>query len=84
MKSAVIELRQVAVSEPQGEALTLREKLLAYLELTKPRITFLIVLTAAAGFCLGARDGVHYLTLFHSMFAIALLSYGIATLNQFM
>jgi protoheme IX farnesyltransferase len=84
MKSAVIELRQAAVSEPRGEALTLREKLLAYLDLTKPRITFLIVLTAAAGFCLGAQGGVDYRTLFHSMFAIALLSSGIATLNQYM
>lgn len=84
MKSAVIELSQAGVSEPRGEELTVREKLLAYLELTKPRITFLIVLTAAAGFCLGAQSGVEYLTLFHAMFGIALLSSGIATLNQYM
>lgn len=84
MKSAVIELSQGGVSEPRGEVLTAREKMLAYVDLTKPRITFLIVLTAAAGFCLGARSGVDYLTLFHAMFGIALLSSGIATLNQFM
>jgi protoheme IX farnesyltransferase len=84
MKSAVIELSQGGVSEPRGEELTVRERLLAYLELTKPRITFLIVLTSAAGFCLGARSGVDYLTLFHAMFGIALLSSGIATLNQYM
>lgn len=84
MKSAVIELSQGGVGEPRGEALTVREKLLAYLDLTKPRITFLIVLTAAAGFCFGAQSGVNYLTLFHAMFGIALLSSGIATLNQYM
>src|SRR5438034_8700224 len=56
----------------------------AYLELTKPRITFLIVLTSAAGFCLGARGAVNYLTFTHAMIGIALLSSGIATLNQFM
>jgi protoheme IX farnesyltransferase len=84
MKSAVIELSQGRVSEAGGAELTVREKLSAYLELTKPRITFLIVLTAAAGFCLGARTGVDYPTLFHSMFGIALLSSGIATLNQYM
>lgn len=84
MKSAVIELSQAGVSESSGEELTVRERLLAYLELTKPRITFLIVLTAAAGFCLGAQSGVDYRVLFHAMFGIALLSSGIATLNQYM
>ncbi len=84
MKSAVIELGQGVVGESRGEELTVRERLLAYLELTKPRITFLIVLTAAAGFCLGAQSPVDYWTLFHAMFGIALLSSGIATLNQYM
>jgi protoheme IX farnesyltransferase len=84
MKTAVIELSQAGVSESGGEELTVRERLLAYLELTKPRITFLIVLTAAAGFCLGAQSGVDYRVLFHAMFGIALLSSGIATLNQYM
>jgi protoheme IX farnesyltransferase len=84
MKSAVIELSQSGVSEQGVGELTARERLLAYLDLTKPRITFLIVLTAAAGFCLGAQSGVDYLTLFHAMFGIALLSSGIATLNQYM
>ena len=83
MKTAVIELGQGVVGEPRGEELTVRERLLAYLELTKPRITFLIVLTAAAGFCLGAKSPVDYPMLFHAMFGIALLSSGIATLNQY-
>ncbi|MGA9995694.1 MAG: heme o synthase [Pyrinomonadaceae bacterium] len=65
-------------------ALTTREKIAAYVELTKPRITFLIVLTAAAGFCLGARGPLSYVALVHAMVGIALLSSGIATLNQFM
>jgi protoheme IX farnesyltransferase len=55
----------------------------AYLELTKPRITFLIVLTSAAGFCLGARGPLSYLALAHAMVGIALLSSGIAALNQY-
>jgi heme o synthase len=68
----------------EAERLTLRERLAAYAELTKPRITFLIVLTAAAGFCLASRGGVNYFTLVSSMIGIALLSSGIATLNQYM
>jgi len=53
------------------------------LELTKPRITSLIVLTSAAGFCLASRS-VDYVALLSAMTGIALLSSGIATLNQYM
>ncbi len=84
MKSVAIELDQSGIISPESGQLTLRERLMLYLELTKPRITFLIVLTAAAGFCLGARGAINYLTLAHAMFGIALLSSGIATLNQYM
>ena len=61
-----------------------REKLAAFVELTKPRITFLIVLTSAAGFSLGSKGAFDYLALFNALFGIALLSSGIATLNQYM
>jgi protoheme IX farnesyltransferase len=85
MKSlAAIELETSVAPESQVEPLSVRERLLAYLELTKPRITFLIVLTAAAGFCLGARAPFDYLNLTHAMIGIALLSSGIAALNQYM
>jgi protoheme IX farnesyltransferase len=67
----------------QGEPLTTRERIAAYTELTKPRITFLIVLTAAAAFCLASPSGVNYVALLSSMLGIALLSSGIATLNQY-
>ncbi|HWO00692.1 MAG TPA: heme o synthase [Blastocatellia bacterium] len=53
----------------------------AYLELTKPRITLLVVLTAAAGFCL-ASDRIDFLELFNMALGVALLSSGISTLNQ--
>jgi protoheme IX farnesyltransferase len=59
-------------------------KLSAYMELTKPRITMLVVLTSAAGFCLGSTGAIDYLKLLHLSLGIALLSSGIATLNQFM
>jgi protoheme IX farnesyltransferase len=51
--------------------------------LTKPRITLLVVLTAAAGFCLGSEKGIDYVRLLNMSLGIALLSSGIATLNQF-
>src|SRR5262245_31139710 len=59
-------------------------KLAAYAELTKPRITFLVMLTAAAGFCMGSREGIDYLALLNMAFGIAMLSSGISTLNQYL
>jgi heme o synthase len=82
MKELVLE----ATSEMPVVAapLAAREKLAAFVELTKPRITFLIVLTSAAGFCLGSEGAFDYLKLFNALFGIALLSSGIAALNQYM
>ena len=60
----------------------LREKLAAYLELTKPRIAFLLVLTSAAGFYLGSSSGFNFTVFFNAMIGITLLAFGVATLNQ--
>ena len=84
MKSIAIEFDRTDVPEARRGRLALRERVAAYLELTKPRITFLIVLTAAAGFCLGAKGALNYVVMFHALLGIALLSSGIATLNQYM
>ncbi len=84
MNDVVIELNTGNLAEAQALPLTARERVGAYMELTKPRITFLIVLTAAAGFCLGAPERLDYAQLLHAMIGIALLSSGIATLNQYM
>jgi protoheme IX farnesyltransferase len=59
-------------------------RLSAYLELTKPRITLLVVLTAMAGFCLASSAGIDYTALLNMSLGIALLSSGIATLNQYL
>lgn len=82
MEEFAIELNSGSVA--QLERLTTRERFTAFLELTKPRITFLIVLTAAAGFALGSIGAIDYALLARAMFGIALLSSGIATLNQYM
>ena len=82
MEEFAIELTSGSVV--QLERLSVRERLAAYAELTKPRITFLIVLTAAAGFALASPERVDYAALCSAMVGIALLSSGIATLNQYM
>ncbi len=61
----------------------LREKVAAFVELTKPRIAFLLVLTSAAGFYLGTTGTFDVALFANSMIAITLLAFGVATLNQF-
>lgn len=66
----------------EAKVLGVREKLAAYLELTKPRIAFMLVLTSAAGFYLGSTDGFNFVLFANSVIGITLLAFGVATLNQ--
>jgi protoheme IX farnesyltransferase len=66
----------------ETRAIGAREKLSAFVELTKPRIAFMLVLTSAAGFYLGAVKGFDFMLFTNSMIGIALLAFGVATLNQ--
>lgn len=61
-----------------------RERIAAFLELTKPRIAFMLVLTSAAGFYLGNRGTVDLVLFTNAMIGIALLAFGVATLNQWL
>jgi heme o synthase len=60
------------------------EKLTAFLDLTKPRITVLVVLSALAGFALGSPHSIDWIQFFHTAVGVALLSSGIAALNQYL
>jgi heme o synthase len=54
-----------------------------YLALTKPRITWLILMSTGIGYFFGAKSGGwHFLTLFHTLLGTGLLASGTATLNQ--
>jgi len=83
MEEFAINLPVSAVATIERPRLSTGERVSAYVELTKPRITLLIVLTSAAGFGLASRRGIDYLALLSALFGIALLSSGIATLNQY-
>ena len=69
----------IAVTQP----LTVSEKVNAYLELTKPRITFMVVLSALAGFCMASKNGINWIQFLHFALGVSLLSSGTSTLNQF-
>ena len=56
--------------------------MVAFLELTKPRITQLVLLTAAAGFYLGAPGGVDLRLLAHTLVGVALVAAGTNAFNQ--
>jgi protoheme IX farnesyltransferase len=53
-----------------------------YLALTKPRITWLILMSTGIGYFFGQRGPLDLWLLFHSLLGTALLASGTATLNQ--
>jgi protoheme IX farnesyltransferase len=68
---------------PEPKVFGLRERAAAFIELTKPRIAFMLVLTSAAGFYLGTKGTVDLVLFANSIIAILLLAFGVATLNQY-
>src|SRR5829696_2280493 len=83
MEEFAIDLRSSAVAVDERMRLSFRERVAAYAELTKPRITLLIVLTSAAGFAMTSAGAIDYVAMLRALLGIGLLSSGIATLNQY-
>ena len=54
-----------------------------YLELTKPRLNMLVLITTLAGFYLGSGDDFHAFRLFNTLLGTALVAAGASALNQF-
>lgn len=72
-----------AVEIQEQKVIGLRERLLAFVELTKPRIAFMLVLTSAAAFYLGTKGSFDFVLFANAMVGITLLAFGVATLNQY-
>jgi heme o synthase len=53
-----------------------------YLALTKPRITWLILMSTGVGYYFGAKAGWSFWTLFHTILGTGLMASGTAALNQ--
>jgi protoheme IX farnesyltransferase len=53
-----------------------------YIELTKPRITWLILMSTAIGYYFGHSGSIHWSLLLHCLLGTALIASGTATLNQ--
>lgn len=75
-------METVTVELAEPRVVGWRERLAAFFELTKPRIAFLLVLTAAAGFYMGTPGSFDLLLFANTIIGITLLAFGVSTLNQ--
>jgi protoheme IX farnesyltransferase len=58
-------------------------KLSAYVALTKPDVSFLVLMTTAAGFYMGARGPIAWLHMVHVVFGTMMIAAGTAALNHY-
>ena len=62
--------------------ITLGSRASAYVALTKPDVSFLVVLTTAAGYYMGERGPIGWLHMIHTVFGTTLIAAGTAALNH--
>ncbi|MGH9593908.1 MAG: protoheme IX farnesyltransferase, partial [Bryobacteraceae bacterium] len=55
-----------------------------YLALTKPDVSFLVVMTTVAGFALGTRGPLDWLRMAHTVFGTTLIAAGTSALNHYL
>jgi len=60
-----------------------RVRISDFVELTKPRITLLVLITTLVGFYMGSRDRLSFFLLFHTILGTALVASGASALNQY-
>ena len=63
--------------------LTLASRVHAYVALTKPDVSFLVLITTAAGYYMGAGEPVNWLHMLHTIFGTMLIAGGTAALNHY-
>ncbi len=63
--------------------LTQASKLGAYIALTKPDVSFLVLMTTAAGFYMGVRGAVDWLHMLHVVIGTMMIAAGTAALNHY-
>jgi len=72
------------VSAVTATPLPLRERLSLYLELSKPRLTSLVLVTTLVGFYLASWRGIDFSLLLHTLLGTALAAAGASALNQYL
>src|SRR5579884_2447198 len=69
---------------PPASSFGFSQKLSDYWKLTKPEVNFLVVMSALAGFYLGASGPVHFKLLLNTLLGTLLVASGTATLNEYL
>jgi heme o synthase len=64
--------------------MTLSTRANAYVTLTKPDVSFLVLITTAAGYYMGVRGPVNWLHMLHTVFGTMLIAAGTAALNHYL
>ncbi|MFI5097217.1 MAG: heme o synthase [Candidatus Acidiferrales bacterium] len=71
------------MSTARATELAQPSKLSAYIALTKPDVSFLVLMTTGAGFYMGVRGSVDWLHMLHVVFATMMIAAGTAALNHY-
>jgi protoheme IX farnesyltransferase len=71
------------MDEIRAATIATQGKTWAYVTLTKPDVTFLVVITTVAGFYLGSTGLPDWMLLLHTLCGTALVAGGTAALNQY-
>lgn len=74
-------LAEASVPMPWSAAIA--NRLGDYLELTKPRISVMVLVSVSVGFALASQGTVQFPLLAHALFGIALVAAGSSALNQY-
>lgn len=72
----------ISATTDAARSLNVRQRIDAFVELTKPRIAFMLVLVSAAGFYVASGTSFQLSLFAVSMLGITLLALGVAALNQ--
>jgi heme o synthase len=73
----------VSTARTTEMTLSSRSRVGAYVALTKPDVSFLVLITTAAGYYMGARGPVNWLHMLQTVFATMLIAAGTAALNHY-
>jgi protoheme IX farnesyltransferase len=71
------------MSTARTTEIALSSRAIAYVALTKPDVSFLVLMTTAAGYYMGVRGPVNWLHMVHVVFATMLIAGGTAALNHY-
>jgi protoheme IX farnesyltransferase len=71
------------MSNARTTALAYPTRLSAYIALTKPDVSFLVLMTTGAGFYMGARGPIPWLHMLHVIFGTMMIAAGTAALNHY-